>query len=75
MNAMVSFNAHFDGKVIVPDEPLSLKPNQRLRIQVEPIDDPLQTKRILGSQRGVVVYIAPDFYGHLGDTFWLKVDQ
>ncbi|MGN6627948.1 MAG: hypothetical protein ACTHLN_15120 [Tepidisphaeraceae bacterium] len=35
---MVTLNAHFDGKVIVPDEPLALKPNQRLRISVEPIE-------------------------------------
>jgi hypothetical protein len=37
-HTMVTLNAHFDGKVIVPDEPLALKPNQRLRISVEPID-------------------------------------
>lgn len=35
--AMVKLNAHFDGKVIVPDEPLSLPPNQKLRISIEPI--------------------------------------
>lgn len=34
---MVTLNAHFDGKVIVPDEPLALEPNQKLRISVEPI--------------------------------------
>lgn len=28
-------HAHFDGKVIVPDEPLELPVGQRLRIQVE----------------------------------------
>lgn len=35
---MVKLNAHFDGKVIIPDEPLALKPNQRVRISVEAID-------------------------------------
>ena len=35
---MVTLNAHFDGKVIVPDEPLALKPNQKVRISIEPID-------------------------------------
>lgn len=34
---MVKLNAHFDGKVIVPDEPLDLKPNQRLRVSIEAI--------------------------------------
>jgi hypothetical protein len=71
---MVKLNAHFDGKVIVPDEPLALKPNQRLRIQVEPIDEPsLQSdsKRRLGLQRGAVIYIATDFDAELGEDFWL----
>jgi hypothetical protein len=36
---MVKLNAHFDGKVIVPDEPLALKPNQKLRISIEPIEN------------------------------------
>lgn len=34
---MVTLNAHFDGKVIVPDEPLALKANQKVRISVEPL--------------------------------------
>lgn len=70
---MVKMNAHFDGKVIVPDEPLALKPNQRVRIQVEPMDEtPPQSdaKRRLGLQRGAVVYIASDFDAELGDSFW-----
>lgn len=33
---MVTLNAHYDGKVIVPDEPLNLPANQKLRISVEP---------------------------------------
>ncbi|MCC6698345.1 MAG: hypothetical protein IT365_22160 [Candidatus Hydrogenedentes bacterium] len=71
---MVRLNAHFDGKVIVPDEPLALKPNPRVRIQVEPIDQPPPqsgSKRSLGLQRGAVVYIAADFDAELGDDFWL----
>lgn len=74
---MVQLNAHFDGKVIVPDEPLALKPNQRLRIQIEPIDQPIPatSKRRLGLQRGTVVYIAADFNAELGDDFWLGEDK
>jgi hypothetical protein len=34
---MVAINAHYDGKFIVPDEPLDLAPNQRVRVQIEPI--------------------------------------
>jgi hypothetical protein len=42
---MVKLNAHFDGKVIVPDEPLDLKPNQKLRISIEPIEPPIVKPR------------------------------
>jgi hypothetical protein len=35
---MIALNAHYDGKVIVPDEPLALKPNQKLRVSIEPIE-------------------------------------
>jgi hypothetical protein len=31
----MTVNAHFDGKVIVPDEPLDLPPNQALIVQIE----------------------------------------
>jgi len=75
---MVRLNAHFDGKVLVPDEPLALKPNQRVRIQIESIDQsPSQSgsKRSLGLQRGSVQYIASDFDSELGDEFWLGEGQ
>ena len=32
--------AHFDGKVIVPDEPTGLAPGTRLRVTLEPLDQP-----------------------------------
>lgn len=71
--AMVKLNAHFDGKVFVPDEPLSLPPNQKVHISVEPIDTPTSKnpKRILGQQPRAFRYIAPDFDDALPDEFWL----
>lgn len=33
---MIALKAHFDGKVLVPDEPLALAPNQKVRITIEP---------------------------------------
>ena len=39
----MTVHAHFDGKVIVPDEPADLRPNQALILQIEPVtpgDDP-----------------------------------
>lgn len=38
MLCMIALKAHFDGKVIVPDEPLGLAPNAKLRITVEQVD-------------------------------------
>ncbi len=35
---MVTVIAHFDGKVIVPDEPTGLTPGARLRVTLEAID-------------------------------------
>ena len=77
---MVSLKAHFDGKVIVPDEPVDLAPNQKLRITIEAVEPAASSpaNRIPGRQReprsfgqpGVVVYVAPDFDDHLGDDFW-----
>ena len=34
---MVTFGAHFDGKVIIPDEPLRLPPNQALIVRIEAV--------------------------------------
>jgi len=39
---MVTLNAHFDGKTIVPDEPVSFPTNQKLRITIEAIEQPIQ---------------------------------
>ena len=33
----MTVNAHFDGKVIIPDEPLDLPPNQRLIVRIEAV--------------------------------------
>ena len=35
MISMVAIKGHFDGKVIVPDEPLDLRPGQRLVVRIE----------------------------------------
>jgi hypothetical protein len=32
---MIAINAHFDGRVIVPDEPVDLPPNQALIVRIE----------------------------------------
>jgi hypothetical protein len=66
--------AHFDGKVLVPDEPLPFAPNQKVRITVEPDPTPIETspkpRRQFVTQPGVLVHMSPDFSAHLGDDFW-----
>ncbi len=42
---MVAIKGHFDGRVIVPDEPVDLPVNQRLIIHVAADADPLVTRR------------------------------
>jgi len=37
---MTMLTAHFDGKVLVPDEPVKLPLNCALKVQVEPLADP-----------------------------------
>lgn len=45
---MTTLTAHFDGKVLIPDEPVKLPVNCALKVQVEPVretspaDKPLQ---------------------------------
>lgn len=77
MTFMIALKAHFDGKVLVPDEPLALAPNQRVRITVEPIEsipsaastEP-KPKRVFGLQPDVVTYLAPDWEDPLPDDIW-----
>jgi hypothetical protein len=35
---MTTLKAHFDGKVLVPDEPVNLPVNRALKVQVEPVE-------------------------------------
>ena len=39
----MTVNAHFDGRVIIPDEPLDLPPNQALIVQIEPVTATTET--------------------------------
>ena len=66
---MIALKAHFDGKVLVPDEPLTLAPNQQVRITVEPIAS-APVKIELGKQPGSVVNFAPDWEDPLPDDIW-----
>ncbi len=46
---MIAINAHFDGRVIVPDEPVDLPRDRALRVRIEPLagTDPLPAESVL----------------------------
>jgi len=70
---MIALKAHYDGKVLVPDEPVALAPNQQVLLQIQPLGpapvEP-QRKRTFLAQPGVITDVAPDFDAPLGDDFW-----
>jgi hypothetical protein len=74
---MIALKAHFDGKVLVPDEPLALAPNQKVLLQIQPVDSSagFKSKRIFGQQPGAFTYVAPDFDDPLPDSFWVGEDD
>jgi hypothetical protein len=49
----MTVNAHFDGKVIVSDEPLDLPPNQALIVQIQPVSRPSEL-----SEQSVLSWLA-----------------
>ena len=55
-------SAHFDGQVIVPEEPLLLTPGEKVRITIEREEAAQlpQSRRQAGSAQGQV-WISPDF--------------
>ena len=72
---MKTINAHFDGKVLVPDEPVQLPVNEPLRVsvalapeelpflrvlrQMEPLPDNAETPRDLAAQHDHYLHGAP----------------
>lgn len=73
---MVQFNAHFDGSVIKPDEPVELPIGQTLRVSIEPqpvtnqtdTDDPLAHLKALAEEYAIEgppdLSENHDFYAH-----------
>ena len=48
-----TIDAHFDGRVIVPDEPVSLATAQRVRVTIQPIDPAWTPERLEAQKRAV----------------------
>ncbi len=62
MAMLPAVNAHSDGNVIVPDEPLSLVPGEKLRVTIERNRDAdmYPARRRAGNAKGEV-WMSPDF--------------
>ncbi len=81
---MVAIKAHFDGKVIVPDEPVPLlRPQQRLVIHIEPVEPASEAtdeatlakhraniQTMLGAGLGGPENPDPQFRGVSDDELW-----
>lgn len=57
---MVAITGHFDGKVIVPDEPVNLPPGQRLLLHIEPAQ-PIPPKIIQPGSAVGQIELSEDF--------------
>jgi hypothetical protein len=42
---MINFNAHFDGKVIVPEEAVNLPLDRPFKVHIEPCDEPVPASK------------------------------
>jgi hypothetical protein len=62
-----TFSAHFDGKVIVPDEPVQLPVGQPLRLVITVESPTRRPTRRLGTLKGTVQQISADFDAPLDD--------
>ena len=62
-----TLSAHFDGKVIVPDEPVQLPVGEPLRIIVAVAPPMPQSRRRLGTLKGTVQHISAEFDAPLDD--------
>jgi hypothetical protein len=73
---MISLNAHYDGKVIIPDAPLNLPANQRVRISVEPIESavvshkPATFSKLIGEALKTPPNPNPRFTNDNDDVLW-----
>jgi hypothetical protein len=59
---MVTLKAHFDGKMIVPDEPLpvSLQTGARLKVNIETIDEAAPVAPVPQPFQPLNIHIAPE---------------
>ena len=73
---MLTIKAHYDGKVLVPDEPVKDIPRGKpLIVNVEEAQEARKTKKQAGKRKlGLFegkIWMSPDFDDPLPDSFWL----
>lgn len=56
---MIAIEAHFDGGVIIPDEPLDLSPNSKVMVLVD-VDDPAGQRKLNDAVRDYYLAQPPE---------------
>ncbi|HYH86291.1 MAG TPA: antitoxin family protein [Pyrinomonadaceae bacterium] len=66
-----TLEAVFDGEVLRPDEPIELEPNTRVRVTIEPTDEPrVKSKSFLRTARSLNLQGPPDWSARLDDYLY-----
>ena len=75
-HCMVTLNAHFDGKTIVPDEPSALpfRSGARLRIQVEAVESSAVNGRI-NTFKPLDIHIAPELSRSIAEDPEFSIEE
>ena len=66
-----TLEAVFDGEVLRPDEPIELEPNTRVRITIEPAEEPrAKSNSFLRTARSLNLQGPPDWSARLDDYLY-----
>ncbi|MCL2645545.1 MAG: hypothetical protein FWD61_00900 [Phycisphaerales bacterium] len=73
---MVTLNAHFDGRTIVPDEPLALpfRSGARLRVQVETVESSAANGRV-NTFKPLDIHIAPELSQAIAEDPQFNIEE
>ena len=76
-NDMVTFNAHFDGKSIVPDEPSSLQlpSGTRLKVSVETVDEAESITPTTGHFEPLDIHIDPELSNAIASDREFNIEE
>jgi predicted DNA-binding antitoxin AbrB/MazE fold protein len=62
----IEVEATYENGVLKPDQPLPIKDQERVRVRIDTPNEPDKSRQ-LGTMKGSVLYMAPDFDAPLDD--------